>query len=312
VSAVALVAGGAVAVGGLGAVGLGLRAAAADRRQSDALAYLEELDSRGDARDADLFAEDLARPFVDRVVRPLVGRVVGAVGSIAPRDHRARVRTQIARAGLEGRRRPEEVIALQGVGGVAGLVLGLGLLATARLGPVLAVVTLLLLVGVGTFGPLVWLSRQVEQRAARLRSELPETLDLLAITVEAGLGLEGAMAVVVERSQGPLADEISRTLQEMGLGLSRHDALVHLRQRSQVSELSSFVQALIQADALGMPLGRVLKAQAAEMRLRRRQWARERAAKLPVKILFPLIACIFPAVLVVVLGPAVGEIGKAF
>jgi tight adherence protein C len=161
---------------------------------------------------------------------------------------------------------------------------------------------LALLVVAGAAAPSVWLRRRIDERATGLRRELAETLDLLAISVEAGLGLEGAMAVVVEEGSGPLAAELARTIQEMELGVSRRDALTHLRRRCQVSEVSTFVQALVQADLLGMPLSRVLKIQADEMRTKRRQWARERAGKLPVKIMFPLVACIFPAILVVILG----------
>jgi tight adherence protein C len=141
---------------------------------------------------------------------------------------------------------------------------------------------------------------------------MPDTLDLLAISVEAGVGFEGALAVVCENFDSPLADEFSRTLREMELGLSRREALQNMKRRTEVPELSNFVLALTQADALGMPIGRVLKVQADEMRTRRQQWAREKAAKLPVKILFPLILFIFPAIFVVVLGPAAAEIGKAF
>ena len=141
---------------------------------------------------------------------------------------------------------------------------------------------------------------------------LPDTLDLLAISVEAGVGFEGAMAVVCEQFDSPLADEFSRTLKEMELGLPRREALQNLKRRTEVPELSNFVLALTQADVLGMPVGRVLKASATEMRSKRRQWAREKAGKLPVKILFPLVLFIFPAVLVIVLGPAASDIAEAF
>lgn len=309
-----LVLAGLSAVAGVGIVALGARSLFVERRQADAAAYLDDL--RTD-RDLDLAGPEglpsrFDLPFVERVVRPVLSRVAGLVGAIAPSDHRTRIRVQLARAGLDTEVRPEELIALQGVGAAVGLVLGFAVVLLGVVGPTSGVVLLGLLVGLGTFLPQAWLNRQVDRRLARIRADLPETFDLLAISVEAGLGLEGAMEVVVDRSSGPLADELSRTLQEMGLGLSRHDALVNLKRRSQVPELSSFVQALVQADALGMPLGRVLKVQAGEMRSRRRQWARERAAKLPVKILFPLVACIFPAILVVVLGPAMSQIGDAF
>jgi tight adherence protein C len=306
---------GACGVAGIGVVATGVAGVLNERRGTTVDAYLEDLDSYDwmDPEDLpDEFTQRLARPFVDRILAPTGRRIVSAVASITPRDHRNRIRTKLQSAGLDLTRRPEEIIAAQGVGFVLGLSLGVLALASGAFAPAMAIVILVLLTGVGAYGPMIWLSRRADERAAGIRSELPETLDLLAISVGAGLGLEGAMQVVVERSTGPLADEIARTLHEMGLGLSRKEALTNLKQRSNVEELSSFVQALLQADALGMPLSRVLKILAGEMRNKRRMWARERAAKLPVKILFPLVACIFPAVLVVVLGPAVPQIMEAF
>lgn len=310
----AILLGGALGVVGLGVIGAGVASGIAERRGNGAAAYLRSLDGGGldgEPPVLDDFSQRLSRPFADRVVTPLVGRVVSAVSAVTPSDHRVRIRTSLAQAGLDLRRRPEEIIAAQVGGAVLGLVLGLALLFGGALSPATGLVAVALLVILGGFAPMAWLSRKVDERMQAIRADLPDTLDLLAISVEAGVGLEGAMAVVTERFESPLADEMGRTLQEMGLGLTRRDALGNLKQRSQVPELSSFVQALIQADALGMPLGRVLKVQATEMRSKRRQWARERAAKLPVKILFPLVMCIFPAVMVIVLGPAVGSIGNA-
>ncbi|MCU1497554.1 MAG: type secretion system protein [Acidimicrobiales bacterium] len=309
-----MLAGLAVATVGLATMAAGAVSAAVDRRQRGAAAYLRRLDgAAGDRGEAvlDEFSQRLARPFLDRVLSPLLARIVAAAGSITPSDHRIRIRTQLAQAGLDLRRRPEEVMAAQVAGAASGLVAGLALLLGGALGAGPGTALTALLMATGGFVPMAWLGRKVEERMRSIRTDLPDTLDLLAISVEAGIGLEGAMEVVTERFRSPLAEEMARTLQEMGLGLTRRDALGNLKRRSPVPELSSFVQALIQADALGMPLGRVLKLQAAEMRSRRRQWARERAAKLPVKILFPLVACIFPAVLVVVLGPAISQIGQA-
>jgi tight adherence protein C len=135
-------------------------------------------------------------------------------------------------------------------------------------------------------------------------------LDLLAISVEAGVGFEGAVEVVTRHFDGPLASEFARTLQEMELGLPRREALQNLKRRTEVPELSNFVLILVQADALGMSIGRVLRSQAEEMRLKRRAWARERAARLPVKILVPLTLFILPALFVVILGPAAINISK--
>lgn len=298
---------------GLATVGAGALAGRADRRD-DPARYLVDLDADGRPAEGtgDPFQQHLEQPFHERVLRPVVDRVGGWIAVVTPRDHRTRVRTSLAAAGLDLRRRPEDVIAAQAVGAALGLAAGLALVATGTLSPLLGLGVLALLVFLGVMGPMAWLRNKVDERRDAIRRDLPDMLDLLAISVEAGVGLEGAMEVVSSRLESPLAGELARCLREMELGLRRRDALANLRQRTAVPELSSFVHALIQADALGMPLGRVLKTQATEMRAKRRQWARERAAKLPVKILLPLVFCIFPAVLVVILGPAVSQIGDAF
>lgn len=302
-----------VCVGGLATLAVGLRGVVERRRAGVGAAYLQEvLGTEHDDGLPDDFADRLAQPFFERILRPVAERIVAAVGLITPSDHRARVRLHLAEAGLDVQHRPEDVIAAQGIGAALGLVAGVALASTGWLGLLGSIAVTLLLVAIGVIGPVTWLRRRVDARLDAIRRDLPETLDLLAISVEAGLGLEGAMERVVDGSTGPLASELDRTLREMELGLSRRDALVNLRTRAPVTELSTFVHTLVQADILGMPLVRVLRVQADDLRLKRRQWARERAAKLPVKILFPLVACIFPAIMVIVLGPALSQIGDAF
>jgi tight adherence protein C len=154
------------------------------------------------------------------------------------------------------------------------------------------------------------LRRKQDERQGSIKRDLPDVLDLLAISVEAGVGFEGAVEVVTRHFDSPLAIEFNRMLQEMELGLPRREALQNLKRRTEVPELSNFVLILVQADALGMPIGRVLRTQAVEMRLKRRAWAREKAARLPVKILLPLTIFILPALFVVILGPAAMSIAK--
>ena len=154
------------------------------------------------------------------------------------------------------------------------------------------------------FGPELWLGRRAEARAAAIRRALPDFLDLLAISVEAGAGLDSAMARAAGEVGGPLGEEFTRLLHALGLGSSRREAFIALKERAQVRELSSFVLALLQAEALGISLAGVLRTQATEMRAVRRRLAREQAARAPVKILFPLVFGIFPALMLVVLGPA--------
>jgi tight adherence protein C len=198
------------------------------------------------------------------------------------------------------------------LGGVIGFLLGAWIVGAGMVGGGTGLLMLVLLPVLGAQAPRSWLDRKVQERKDSIRRDLPDTLDLLAISVEAGMGFEGALGVVCENFDSPLADEFARTLREMELGLPRREALQNLRKRTEVPELSNFVLTLTQADALGMPVGRVLKTSATEMRSKRQQWAREKAAKLPVKILFPLILFIFPAIFVVLLGPAASDIGGAF
>jgi tight adherence protein C len=154
-----------------------------------------------------------------------------------------------------------------------------------------------------SFVPDVMLDSRARERQQEIARALPDALDLLSITVEAGLGLEQALVVVTDRLDGPLGDELRRMLREIELGVDRRKALEFLRERTDVRELSGFVVALLQADELGMAVGEVLRVQAAQVRLVRRQHAREQAAKTPVKILFPVVLTIFPAMFVVTIGP---------
>jgi tight adherence protein C len=272
--------------------------------------YLRSLDL--DEEDPDEFQRLLAQPFLSRAVGPMADGILGMFGALLPGYYREVVHKQLIHAGLAGQFRAEEIIALRVLGGVSGLVGGLLLVVSGAIGGGMGILLLALLPVVGSQLPKSWLDRKVEERMNAIRRDLPDTLDLLAISVEAGVGFEGALGVVCDNFTSPLADEFARTLREMELGLPRREALQNLKKRTEVPELSNFVLTLTQADALGMPVGRVLKTSAEEMRSKRQQWAREKAAKLPVKILFPLVLFIFPAIFVVLLGPAASDIGGAF
>ena len=273
-------------------------------------AYLRRLDL--DVEEIDEFQQLLAEPFLTRVLRPLGGRALGGIASILPSNYRDGIRQKLLLAGLSGQYRAEEIITAQILGAAAMFILALLATTVAGLSSNQAIACLIGLPIVGALLPSAWLNRKLAERQAAILKDLPDTLDLLAISVEAGLGFEGALGIVCEHFNSPRAFEFSRTLKEMELGLPRREALQNLKKRTEVTELSNFVLALTQADALGMPVGRVLKTAADEMRSKRQQWAREKAAKLPVKILFPLVLFIFPAIFVVLLGPAASDIGAAF
>ncbi|MGH9072041.1 MAG: type II secretion system F family protein [Acidimicrobiales bacterium] len=277
----------------------------------DPTAYLTELDANDAwSSGSSQFEQELRSSVTMRMIAPFAARTVTKVRVLTPRGYIDQIHDRLVVAGLAGRVRAEEFVTLQLLALGTGLILGIGIDVLARPSAGIGIVMLVVLVAVGAIAPRAWLARTLRARQDAIRKDLPDILDLLAIAVEAGSGFEGAMAVVCDTFSTTLGMELARTLKEMELGLSRREALHNLKRRTDVPDLSAFILALVQADALGMPIGPVLRAQAAEMRNRRRQWAREKAAKLPVKMLFPMVLLIFPAIMIVVLGPAVGSMLK--
>lgn len=273
-----------------------------------AAAYLATMEEPDDIEDE--FARQLAQPFLVRATATLRASLAPVLGRVTPAGALQKARHNITVAGLGDVVTPEELVMGQVVLGGLGLLLAVLAVSTVGFSGGQAVLVVALLPAVGALLPSAIVKRKATERSVAIFKDLPDSLDLLAISVEAGVGFEAALDVVCSNFDSPLADEFRRTLQEMELGLSRRDALANMRARTDVTELSTFIMALTQADSLGMPIGRVLHTQALEMRSRRRQWAREKAAKLPVKILFPLTVFIFPAVLVVILGPAAATISQ--
>lgn len=298
-----------------GVVGLGVGIAVVAlaltrvRVAGDVMDYLAELEADGST--VDEFQQKLSEPFIRRVVKPLGVGAFRQIASLTPSNYLDSVHKRLLTAGLSTSIRAEEFVTAQALSTVLGIVVAVGWSTLGTPPQRYGVLALVMLPFMGAAVPAAWLNRKVTERKDAIRKELPDVLDLLAISVEAGVGFEGAMQVVTEHFDSPLAEEMSRTLREMELGLPRREALQNLKRRTEVPELSNFVLALVQADALGMPIGRVLKTQASEMRVKRRQWAREKAGKLPVKILVPLVLFIFPAVLVIILGPAGASISRS-
>ena len=290
------------------AVGAVLVANALRAPQVDAEAVLAELDTEPTVLDE--FATRLKDPIVTRLLRPLAGAIGEKIAVLVPRRRADQLRHRLLVAGVSAKVGPEEFVVMQGVGLGAGVLLGLLVAQTSGYHGFGLIRMVVILAGMGVFAPVAWLRRKQDERQGSIRRDLPDVLDLLAISVEAGVGFEGAVEVVTRHFQSTLATEFARMLQEMELGLPRREALQNLKRRTEVPELSNFVLILVQADALGMPIGRVLRTQATEMRLKRRAWAREKAARLPVKILLPLTLFILPALFVVILGPAAMSIAK--
>lgn len=276
----------------------------------DAAAVIAQLDEAPQSH-VDEYEERLAEPLIPRVLRPAGRRVAHGLLALLPRNYLESLRRRLVLGGVADRMSAEDFVATQAVAFAAGVLVSIGGAAAAGFGPI-GVFRLTALVGAAAAAaPEVWLRQKRVQRQTEIRRDLPDILDLLVISVEAGLGLEGAIQIVGHHFSSPMARELARMLKEIELGLPRRSALQNLKRRTGVPEVSNLVLSLVQAEALGMPIGKVLRAQAGELRMKRRQAARERAAKLPVKIVFPLLFFIFPALFVVILGPAAISIVRA-
>jgi tight adherence protein C len=197
------------------------------------------------------------------------------------------------------------VLSLKVVGMASGLVLGLllGVLLHKGLGFTAACAALATLAGY--YGPNLYLYQRGYDRTAKIERSLPDALDLLSISVEAGLAFDAALAQVARNTDGPLSEEFARVLQEMQIGLGRSHALRAMAERNALPDLRSFCSAMVQADAFGIPVGQVLRVQSQEIRVKRRQRAEEAAQKIPVKIMIPLVLFILPSLFIAVLGPAI-------
>jgi len=249
--------------------------------------------------------------FHERVIAPAAGSLAKMVLRLNPRLTVESISARLLAAGMGRSITPVTFLALKGAGALCGLVLGLmlgGVLGGASLG----IVAALGCAGFGFVVPGVFVSMRGRKRRDQIRAQLPDALDLLAVSVEAGLGFDGAVAKMTEHMEGALAEEFSLTLGEMRIGESRHDALKKLAERAGAQEVASFSRAIIQADQLGISLGRILRVQAVDSRLKRQAAAEERAMKSPIKMLFPTVLFIFPAMFIVVLGPAMLNLLEIF
>ena len=249
--------------------------------------------------------------FRERVLEPGVARLARISLKLNPRMTVQAVEAKLLSAGLARKVTPTAFLATKAALGVAGL--AFGTIVGGTLGGKLAALPFAFLCTfIGFALPGMVLTMKVRARKEMLRMQLPDALDLLAVSVEAGLGFDGAIAKLTEHLDGPIVEEFTLTLNEMRIGESRHDALKKLAERAAAPEVGHFTRAIIQADVLGISLGRILKVQASDTRDRRQAAAEEKAMKAPIKMLFPTVIFIFPAMFLVILGPAMLTINEIF
>ena len=250
--------------------------------------------------------------FRDRALVPMSTGLARFVLRINPRSTIDSINLKLLSAGMGRTLSPTTFLAAKGLLAAGGFVAG-GAMTTVTgkgFGGGLAISLCFALVGF--FIPDAWVTMKARSRKEKVRAELPDALDLLAVSVEAGLSFDGAISKLTEHMHGPLAQEFSLTLGEMRIGESRSEALKKMSQRVDTPEIAAFTRAIIQADQLGISLGRILKVQAQDTRNRRQAAAEERAMKAPIKMLFPTVIFIFPAMFVVILGPAFLNLSKLF
>ena len=247
--------------------------------------------------------------FRERAFEPFVAKASQLVVRINPRVSVEAVSKKLMAAGMR-KTSPTTIIGAKGILGVGGAIGGFVL--GSAMAPKYMLLLALVFGAIGALAPGLYLNGRVKSRQAAVSAELPDALDLLSVSVEAGLGFDGAVQKLTEHMDGPLIEEFELALGEIRIGEGRSEALKKMAERSSSQEMASFVRAIIQADQLGISLGRILKVQAGDTRLKRQLLAEEKAMKAPIKMLFPTVIFIFPAMFLVVLGPAFLNLSKFF
>ncbi|MHB8171475.1 MAG: type II secretion system F family protein [Thermincolia bacterium] len=263
---------------------------------------LEIISARQEGANLD---EKLNKPFIERIIHPLWGRLAVVSAKIMPAKKKMELHRRLQLAGNPGELSPNEFLLIQ-----YGLVLGLPLVGGFLLMATGASLNKIVLVAagglvIGLWLPDFYLKNKAQTIKDEIQKSLPDVLDLLTVSVEAGLGFDAALAKVIDKVKGHISEEFNRVLQEIRMGKPRREALRDMSQRSGVDDLATFVGAIIQADQLGVSIGNVLRLQSEQIRQKRRQVAEEKAMKAPIKMLIPLVLFIFPTIFIVLLGPAV-------
>ena len=247
---------------------------------------------------------ELQRPFSERVLRPAIEKLGSLLSRSTPQKARADLLNRLELAGRPGNLTPEDFVAVRLV--AAAIFAALGILLGLLLGS--AVYLVISLAGgaiLGYYAPVLWLKQKVDGRRAEIQKGLPDALDLLVICVDAGLGFDAALARVTDKYKNALSELLSKALREVSLGRPRLEALDEMGRNSGVEDLHNFIQAVIQSEQFGTGIGKILRIQADEMRRKRRQRAQERGAQATLKMMLPMVGCIFPTLWIVLLGPAV-------
>jgi tight adherence protein C len=255
---------------------------------------------------------ELQQPFYQRVVVPLYGAVLSWLGKLSPQKTAEKARLNLQMAGNPGNITPAMFAGLRTGLAVVLLVL-FGIVTFSSMeNKMMALMYTALGAGVGYMLPGIWLGQQIKKRKKNIVKALPDALDLLTISVEAGLGFDVALQRVTEKWDDELSREFRRVISDMRLGRSRREALRDLGERTGVEDVQTFVSAIIQADQLGVSMSKILRLQSDQMRVKRRQRAEEEAQKAPILMLFPMVFLIFPALFVVILGPAIPRLVESF
>jgi len=255
---------------------------------------------------------EMQAPFTERFVRPLTSQVARLFARFTPTAGLESMQTQLQLAGLAQRMTVADFLGIRGLLTIVGLILAAGLAVTSHQSALGFLFLLLLFGSLAYLLPTVWLRQNISRRRAAIQRALPDAVDLLTITVEAGLGFDLALQRVIRKSRNALTIEFARVLYEMQFGVPRRDALRAMVDRCGVEDLNLVVGAIIQAEQLGASLANVLRIQSEEMRVRRRQYAERLIHLAPIKMLFPIAFLIFPPVFIVVLGPAIPGIIRTF
>jgi tight adherence protein C len=291
----------------------GLRASRSKDEADPLMARLEEATSRGDVISS-LEQIEMQQPFSQRVIVPLLQRIGEMSTSITPQKVLQDTTTKLEIAGNPGRIDASTFLASRFVVAIffGGILLLVSIFGTAKwpLGQTFLVVTVFTVIGF--FFPQLWLQTRINARQKDVRKAMPDALDLLTICVEAGLGFEAAMSKVSEKWENELSMALLRAIREIQLGKSRRDAMRDMAERIGIPEMTSFVAAIIQSEILGVSLAKVLRIQADQMRVKRRQRAEESAHQAPVKMIIPLAFLIFPSIFIILLTPAGIELSKSF